>query len=256
MTIIVHQAIGKYIHPTRYRQIVETASADRLSRSEQEIISEDQKHSSDVAKVHYKKKQSRIVATQGQKCMEKMLGTTRKDHQVACSDVLRDLAALSRNPIVRQQPRIDVESPSCSKTQDNNIPMMVDSDEEAFEPGNIEALCKEVNNIMQRTESTFPTLTSTNQNPNDSRDVDMQLIRSSASSTPKRSQNSKTYDTRKISQCVEVKKEIASREVTRRSSRNVKFSPEEDNELLRGIQKHGEKNWAAIIKDDSERGTG
>ena len=65
MTILVHQAIGKYIHPTRYRQIVETASADRLSRSEQEIISEDQKHSSDVAKVHYKKKQSRIVATQG-----------------------------------------------------------------------------------------------------------------------------------------------------------------------------------------------
>ena len=79
----------------------------------------------------------------------------------------------------------------------------------------------------------------------------MQLIRSSASSTPKRSQNSNTYDTRKISQCVEVKKEIASREVTRRSSRNVKFSPGEDNELLRGIQKHGEKNWAAIIKDDT-----
>eukprot|EP00111_Clytia_hemisphaerica_P013746 TCONS_00040445-protein len=47
MTLIVHQAIGKYIHPTRYRQIVETTSADRLSRSQQEIISEDQKHSSD-----------------------------------------------------------------------------------------------------------------------------------------------------------------------------------------------------------------
>ena len=47
-----------------------------------------------------------------------------------------------------------------------------------------------------------------------------------------------------------MKKEIASKEV-RRSSRNIKFSPEEDNELFKGIQKHGEKNWAAIIKDET-----
>ena len=248
MTILVHQAIGKYIHPTRYRQIVETTSADRLSRSEQEIISEDQKHSSDVAKVHYKKKQSRIVAAQGQKCMEKMLGTTRKDHQVACSEAFRDLAALSRNPIVTQQASLD--RPSCSKSQNNNSPMIVDSDDEPFEPNTMEALCTEVNNIMQRTESMCPTPCTTNQNLDDSRDVQMEVIKSSISSTPKRPQNSRTYDTRKISQCVEVKKEIASKEV-RRSSRNVKFSPEEDNELLKGIQKHGEKNWAAIIKDEA-----
>eukprot|EP00111_Clytia_hemisphaerica_P020349 TCONS_00059931-protein len=108
MTILVHQAIGKYIHPTRYRQIVETTSADRLSRSEQEIISEDRKHSSDVAKVHYKKKQSRIVATQGQKCMEKMLGTACQDHQVAISGVFRDLAALSKSPFVTKQASLDV----------------------------------------------------------------------------------------------------------------------------------------------------
>ena len=251
MTILVHQAIGKYIHPTRYRQIVETTSADRLSRSEQEIISEDQKHSSDVAKVHYKKKQSRIVATQGQQCMEKMLGTTRKDHQLACSDVLRDLAALSRSPMVRQQPSQVVDGPSCSKSQDNNTPMMVDSDDEAFNLNNIDALCTEVNNIMQRAESMFPNPATINQNPNDSRDIDMELIRSASSSTPNRSQKSKTYDTRKISQSVEVKKEIASKEVTRRSSRNIKFSSEEDNELLKGIQKHGDKNWAAIIKDET-----
>ena len=105
---------------------------------------------------------------------------------------------------------------------------------------------------MQRTESIFPNPATTNQNPNDSRDVDMELIRSTtSSSTPKRSEKSKTYDTRKISQCVEVKKEIASKEVTRRSSRNTKFSSEEDNELLKGIQKHGDKNWAAIIKDET-----
>ena len=41
MTMLVHRAIGTYINPTRYREIVETTSADRLSREDQETISED-----------------------------------------------------------------------------------------------------------------------------------------------------------------------------------------------------------------------
>ncbi|XP_066916236.1 uncharacterized protein [Clytia hemisphaerica] len=241
-------AIGKYIHPTRYRQIVETTSADRLSRSEQEIISEDQKHSSDVAKVHYKKKQSRIVATQGRQCMEKMLGTTRKDHQEACSGVLRDLAAMSRNTIESQPIQDAVASSASSTSTNNHIPMIVDSDDDAFEPSNIEAQCTEVNNIMQRVQSMCSTSPLTNQNLNESRDVQMEVVRSTVSSTPKRPQNSKSYDKRRITESVEVKKETAIKE-TRKSSRNIKFSQEEDEELLKGIQKHGEKNWAAIIKD-------
>ena len=52
---LVFDAIGKYIHPTHYRQIVETQSLNRLTREEQKILSEDQKHSSAVAKVHYQK---------------------------------------------------------------------------------------------------------------------------------------------------------------------------------------------------------
>ena len=50
MTMLVHEAIGKYIHPTRYRQIVETTSAERLTREEQGVISEDQKHSFNFCK--------------------------------------------------------------------------------------------------------------------------------------------------------------------------------------------------------------
>ena len=46
---IVYKAIGKYIHPTRYRQIIETTCATNLPQEEQEIVSEDQKHSSSVA---------------------------------------------------------------------------------------------------------------------------------------------------------------------------------------------------------------
>ena len=57
MTMIVHQAIGKHINPTRYRQIIETESSKKLTLEEQNIISEDQKHSSKVAKIFYKKKQ-------------------------------------------------------------------------------------------------------------------------------------------------------------------------------------------------------
>ena len=75
--MLVYEAIGKNINPTRYRQIVETESSDRLFVEEQRIISEDQKHSSNIAKVYYKKKQSRTVAVAGKKCMEKMTESSR-----------------------------------------------------------------------------------------------------------------------------------------------------------------------------------
>ena len=67
MSKLVFDAIGKYIHPTRYRQIVETQSLNQLTSEEQRILSEDQKHSSAVAKVHYQKQRSREVALKGQK---------------------------------------------------------------------------------------------------------------------------------------------------------------------------------------------
>ena len=51
MSKLVFDAIGKYIHPKRYRQIVETQSVNELISEEQRILSEDQKHSSAVAKV-------------------------------------------------------------------------------------------------------------------------------------------------------------------------------------------------------------
>ena len=62
MSKLVFDAIGKYVHPTRYRQIVETQSLNQLTCSEQRILSEDQKHSSSVAKIHYQKQRSREVA--------------------------------------------------------------------------------------------------------------------------------------------------------------------------------------------------
>ena len=73
MDLLVYAAIGKYINPTRYRQIVDTESMEKLNEKEQSIISQDQKHSSHVAKIHYQKKLSRDVAMQGKQYMNKMV---------------------------------------------------------------------------------------------------------------------------------------------------------------------------------------
>ena len=52
---IVFLAIVKYINPTRYSQITETESAEKLTVEEQAFLSEDQKHTSNAAKIHYQK---------------------------------------------------------------------------------------------------------------------------------------------------------------------------------------------------------
>ena len=74
MSKLVFDASGKYIHPTRYEQIVETQSLNLLTSKEQRILSEDQKHSSGVAKVHYQKQKSREVAVKAHECLQKLQG--------------------------------------------------------------------------------------------------------------------------------------------------------------------------------------
>ena len=56
---VVFLAIGKYINLTRYRQIIETESAEKLTVDEQTCLIEDQKHSSNIAKIHYQKLRSK-----------------------------------------------------------------------------------------------------------------------------------------------------------------------------------------------------
>ena len=79
MSKLVYDAIGKYIHPTRYRQIIETTSSHKLSPNEQLWLSEDQKHSLTVARIHYKKLRSRDIARKGQECMRKLRSMTLED---------------------------------------------------------------------------------------------------------------------------------------------------------------------------------
>ena len=84
---MVFQAIGKYIHPTRYRQIVESTSAEMLSPEEQQKLSLDQKHSSRVAKVHYQKMESQKVAIAGQQCMQKMIKSSCQNNSTSDGDI-------------------------------------------------------------------------------------------------------------------------------------------------------------------------
>ena len=76
---LVYQAIGKYINPTRYRQIIETESVEKLTVEEQQILSLDQKHTSFVAKIHYQKLKSRNIATKGKQLMEKLSTSFSQD---------------------------------------------------------------------------------------------------------------------------------------------------------------------------------
>ena len=74
MSKLVFDTIGKYIHPTRYRQILQTESLNQLTSEEQRILPVDQKHSSAVAKVRYKKRRSLEVAVKARKSLEKLQG--------------------------------------------------------------------------------------------------------------------------------------------------------------------------------------
>ena len=74
MSKLVFDAIGKYIHLTCYRQIVETQSLNLLPSKEQRILSKDKKHSSAVAKVHYQKQRSREVDAKAHECLQKLQG--------------------------------------------------------------------------------------------------------------------------------------------------------------------------------------
>ena len=71
---LVFEAMGKYIHPTRYRQIIETESSQLLMTEECQLVSEDQRHGSRVAKVHYRKRRSRDVALKGNACLKMLRG--------------------------------------------------------------------------------------------------------------------------------------------------------------------------------------
>ena len=96
MSKLVFDAIGKYVHPTRYRQIVEMASSRTLSSSAQDAISEDQKHSSVVARVHYQKRRSREVASKAHAFLERLLGERGSELEIDVRSRLSENSSFSQ----------------------------------------------------------------------------------------------------------------------------------------------------------------
>ena len=102
---MVYEAVGKYIHPTRLRQVIETESALHLSPEQQAAVSEDQKHSSHVARVHYKKLRSRDVAF---KAKEALSGLSGRLSSTSSTKLINELTE-QNTPNITTQPRIKCE---------------------------------------------------------------------------------------------------------------------------------------------------
>ena len=105
MSKLVFDAIGKYIHPTRYRQIVETQSINLLTRKEQRILSEDQKHSSAVARVHYQKQRSREVAVKAHECLQKLQGEKGSEVDKEVHTRFSDATPTVSAPVETEEPK-------------------------------------------------------------------------------------------------------------------------------------------------------
>ena len=227
MILLVKQAIGKYINPTRYRQIIETESTERLTQEEQHFVSEDQKHSSKVAKLHYKKTYSRRMAVEGKKCMDKMTNQCRPRENLVTL-----LNSFDNN--VLEKSRQIIEGAGFSgwhghKSSATNVSVNSESEDsdDPYKARLDESLRQEMDKLNVTSTSIDLTVA-----------VKSKSVENNIPIIP-------------VDDKV-VKKEVATSLVTKRgSNKNVKFTEDEDKFLWQGIKKYGRKAWALILKDDN-----
>ena len=257
MSILVHQAIEKYVNPTRYRQIIESESAERLSTEEMKAISADQKHSSYVAQRIYQKKLSRDVAVKGKTCMTKITGVQRDEHtkEMACLitdeptvivDSMAETSNIADTTISPTVTNDDVEevlsvlslTESTPKVEEEEDDEMIDAD--PLSPIANKATSASIERSLQNSgeaESASPGASK-----------DDELATSSHSTRSRRSAKSDMPTPGVLS--LKVKNEIAEDEVDRGLVQK-RFSPEEDSALKEGIKKYGLGKWSVMLKDKS-----
>ena len=216
MSLLVHQAIGKYINPTRYRQIVESASVGRLTREQQEVISKDQKHSPYIAKRSYQKQLSREVAAAGAECMRELVGSKRDCHTSELAEELRGLHGTDIVEVNDDAQEMEVQ-PEAGNVRTTNIVEVKDDVDPRDE---ISDIMSEILEIPEGDDS--PTLQGTAAVDNMS---DSTLI---------------TTDD------IEVKKE----ELEGKKGL-FRFTSLEDSFIRTGVERHGKSKskWADILKD-------
>ena len=235
MSILVHQAIEKYVNPTRYRQIIESESAERLTPEEMDAVSKDQKHSSYVAKRIYQKKLSREVAAQGRSCMEKIVGTGREEHTKEIASIVNSNNAESPT------------APTISTGDVEEIMSIIESTSLSAKEEDIEIDCEgdilegscQATSVESSTQPGKVTLTSKAEKDN--------LCQVSVVGRSTRSCSSKARcDTSLID--VEVKKEMVEEKVEGIQCQK-RFCPEEDKALREGVKKHGVGKWSIMLRD-------
>jgi hypothetical protein len=245
MSILVHEAIEKYVNPTRYRQIIESESAERLTPDEMNAVSKDQKHSSYVAKRIYQKKLSRAVAAQGRSCMEKIVGVERKAHTREIASIINDVQS-SDLPTVTPE-----DGPSTSGSNTGN-------DVEEI----LSIISGTTLHAKDEAELSFS---------DEEGEIESSLIPSSSTDTMKTETNTSvvglksmsvapvTRSTRRTTQKdqtateemeLEVKKELVEGEVASPLCQR-RFCPKEDSALKEGIKKYGLGKWSVMLKDTS-----
>ena len=249
MSILVHQAIDKYVNPTRYRQIIESESAERLSTEEMKAISADQKHSSYVARRIYQKKLSRDVAVQGKTCMKKITGTQRDVHTREMADLIGAGSspetvqiAEDGDPLEDNGEDVDgVTAPVVTGDEVEevlSILTVLDTKQEGEEEEDEASVVvkSDLKSVADSGGSVSLSADVSNPGPSTSRQS-TRSTRSSPSEMPQCSNMS-----------VDVKKEYAEDQVDCCLVQK-RFSLEEDAVLKEGIKKHGLGKWSVMLKD-------
>ena len=271
MTILVKQAIGKYVHPTRLRQIVETTSSERLSPEEQATVSADQKHHSAVANRSYKKRLSREVAAKGRECMDKMLGSCRKDSSKELAGIWAPVASSpdeSNNlanilatttieniddSVLAKTQEILGTSSQLSETTSNNEMATADVAVTSYVPGRTSLSIPPKEDDIIEDMPMWPAIIDSPPLAYTSEVVVTGTVPANAKATA----TLKEDDANDVptwpapsQEIVDVKEEEEQlRKRLRDRKPTKKFSKQEDQYLIRGVQKYGHGHWGKIIKD-------
>ena len=238
MTLLVNEAIGKYINPTRYRQIVETESADKLDPADREIISQDQKHSSTVAKLSYRKQLSRDIATKGKHCMEKIVGDARKETTEHLADIVSDI---NKTNMEFDQAVIDKARSILQPiyVSDNTNELSHNSQGETS--NSMAGLPKDISTCEGDDNPVQNDIIITGSRSNEG-------LYNSASSIPSVRLSTASSRVDVITNDVEVKKEEAEQQV-KTWGKSKRFTADEDQYLKQGLEKYGKSAWSQILHD-------
>ena len=116
MSKLVFDATGKCVHPTRYRQIVETASTRHLSSAKHNFRRPETHRV--VAKVHYQKQRSREVASKVHKFLEKLHGDKGTELEMEVRSRLSDKSTSSQEHYAdKSDSSLTDEGETTTKTQ-------------------------------------------------------------------------------------------------------------------------------------------